>query len=181
MAKDKNKLNPLKTSFEVEVAVDGVNHKLVFKPVNKIIQEKLNSNRNQSKAQYEDVDSKRAELKEIKELKAINDEILTTYIGSGADKENKDGISLKQRTTILMENKDFITKISSLEKEIKKLQEEVLDVNSAIENFYKQMFEECVSGEDRVKLQKTIEENGISYNVIITYIDEAMREAQEKK
>lgn len=172
MAKDK--LNPLRTKFDIEIEVDGIVYKIVFKPVNKVIQEKLNLSKDQTRSQYEDVDNKRAELKEIKDLKAVNDEILKTHGETG-------GISTEQKTSILLENKDYVLRISLLEKEIKKIDNEVLDVNSAIENYYKEMFEECVSGEDRVKLQKTIEDNGISYSVIIVYINEALRESQEKK
>lgn len=172
MAKDK--LNPLRTKFDISVEVDGDEYKLVFKPVNKIIQEKLNSGRDETKAQYEDVDNKKAALKEIKELKAVNDEILKTH-------GEKGGIGTEQKTEILLENKKYVSEISSLEKEIAKLEKEVLDINSAIEIYYKQMFDECVSGEDKVKLQKTIEDSGIAYSVIIVYLNEAMREIQEKK
>ena len=172
MAKDK--LNPLRTKFDLTIEVDGSEYKLTFKPVNKIIQEKLDKNRNESKAQYETVDDKRNQLKEIKELKAVNDEILKTHGEIG-------GISTEQKTEILLENRKYISKISSLEKLIAKKEKEVLDINSAIENYYKQMFDECVSGEDRVKLQKLIEDEGIAYSVISVYLNEAVREIQEKK
>ena len=172
MAKDK--LNPLRTKFDLVIEVDGSEYKLTFKPVNKIIQEKLDKNRNESKAQYETVDDKRNQLKEIKELKAVNDDLLKTHGEDG-------GISTKQKTTILLENKKYVSDISSLEKDITSLEKEVLDVNSAVEQYYKEMFEECVTGEDKVKLQKTIDENGLSYSVIIIYINESLRLSQEKK
>ena len=84
-------------------------------------------------------------------------------------------------TFLFSEFSYFFIEISSLEKDIKTLEKEVLDVNSAVEQYYKEMFEECVAGEDRVKLQKTIEDNGLSYSVIIIYINESLRISQEKK
>ena len=170
----KDKLNPLRTKFNITIEIDDIYYKVTFKPVNKIIQEKLNLGRDESKAQYEDVDNKRLELKETKELKFLNDEILKTHGEIG-------GISTEQKTEILLENRKYISKISSLEKLIAKKEKEVLDINSAIENYYKQMFDECVSGEDRVKLQKLIEDEGIAYSVISVYLNEAVREIQEKK
>ena len=170
----KDKLNPLRTKFELSIDIDGTEYKLTFKPVNKIIQEKLDKKRNESKAQYETVDDKRNELKEIKEQKAVNDDLLKTHGEIG-------GISTEQKTSILLENKGYIKSISSLEKEIISLEKDVLDVNSAVEQYYKEMFEECVAGDDRIKLQKTIEENGLSYSVVIIYINESLRLSQEKK
>lgn len=172
MAKDK--LNPLRTKFEISIEIDGTEYKLVFKPVNKVIQEKLNSGRQETKAQYEDVDNKRAELKEKKELKAVNDEILKTH-------GEKGGITTEQKTETLLENRAYISEISALEKEIARLEKEVLDINSAVEVYYKQMFDECVSGEDKIKLQKIIENEGIAYSVISVYLNDAARIAQEKK
>ena len=172
MANDK--LNPLKTKFELSIEIDSVEYKLTFKPVNKIIQEKLDKNRKESKAQYETVDDKRNQLKETKELKAVNDDLLKTHGEIG-------GIGTEQKTEILLENKKYVSDISSLEKDIKTLEKEVLDINSAVEQYHKEMFNECVSGEDIVKLKNTIEENGLSYSVIIVYINEALRLSQEKK
>ncbi len=172
MAKDK--LNPLRTKFEISIEIDGTEYKLVFKPVNKVIQEKLNLGREATRAQYEVIDNKKVELTEIKELKAINDGLLETY-------GEEYGINPKEKTAILIENKKYVPKISSLTKDIKELEKDVSDVNTSIEAYYKQMFDECISGEDKIKLQNTIENEGFAYSVINVYLNNAARIAQEKK
>lgn len=166
MAKDK--LTPLRTKFDIELQIDNEVFKLVFKPVNIPTKKKLDSLRDQSIEEYECIDSKRAALKELKELKAVNDELLKV--------ENLDN-----KTEILIENKKYIKDISSLEKEIRDVEKTLEDFNSKSEVFYKTVFEECISGEDKVKLQKTIEDMGISYLSINSHINEAVRVSQEKK
>ena len=63
MAKDKNKLNPLKTSFNIDLELDEVPYKLTFKLVNKQIKEKLDSLLEKNKKEFEESDSKRFKLK----------------------------------------------------------------------------------------------------------------------
>lgn len=172
MAKDK--LNPLRTKHDIDIVLDDTTYKVTFQLVNKHIQEKLNTTKEKNKEQYEDVDSKRFELKEYLNLKSLNDDLISTFGAEG-------GISLKQKTEILLENKKYLEKISSLEKDIKKLNEDLQDVNEAIENYYKQMFEECISGEDKVKFQKAIDDAGLSYSLINIHVHEAVRVTQEKK
>lgn len=174
MTKKIDKLNPLKTKHEIEVEIDSISYKLTFKPINIHIQKKLDDNRKTNKEQYEAVDAKRLELKEIKDLKTVNDDLLSTFGEVG-------GITLEHKTALLMENKEWVTKVISLEKEIKELDKNLKDINDSIEDYYKKMFEECVSGEDRVKFQKDVDEAGISYSVINIYLNEAVRAAQEKK
>lgn len=170
----KDKLNPLRTKFDVILEIDDLEYKVVFKPVNQNIQKKLNKGREKNKAQYEDIDSKRVQLKEIRELKSVNDEILKTHGEIG-------GIKTEQKTSILLENKNYVSQISALEKEIKELEKGSLDLDAAVEQYYKEMFNECVTGGDKTKLQKKIEDDGISYSVISVYLNDAMRVSQEKK
>lgn len=176
MAKDK--LNPLKTKHDIDMELDGTPYKLIFKPVNKHIQEKLNSARDANKKQYEESDSKRFELQGYLNLKALNDELLATFT---VDENVKGGITLEQKTATLLENKGLVEKISTLEKEIKELDKDLEDVNIVVESYYKQKFEECVSGEDKVKFQKAIDDAGLSYSLVDIYLNEAVRAAQEKK
>lgn len=169
-----DKLNPLKTKHDIEMQIDDIFFKVTFKPVNKHIQEKLNRTRELNKEQYETIDAKRFELKEFKDFKSVNDEILSTFGTDG-------GIDSKEKTAILLENKDYIKKISSLEKEIRELDKDLEDVNILIEDYYKQMFEECIFGEDKVKFQKAIDDAGLSYSLVNIHINESVRAAQEKK
>ena len=164
----KNKLTPLKTKHDIEITIDAASYKLVFKPINKHVQEKLDSFKDKSVERYEDIDSKRTNLKEMKELKPVNDELLKID-------------DLNNKAEILMENKKYIIGISSLEKEIRDINKTLEDVNTAIETYYKTVFDECISGEDKIKFQNTIEEMGISYAVINTYVNEAVRVSAEKK
>lgn len=173
-----NKLNPLKTKHDIDMELDGLPYKLIFKPVNKHIQEKLNSVKNENKKEYEESDSKRFELKGYSNLKFLNDELLSTFT---VDENVKGGITLEQKTKILLENIEFTKKISALEKEIKELDNDLEDVNVLIENYYKQMFEECVSGEDKVKFQKAIDDAGLPYSLVNIYLNKAVRATQEKK
>ena len=43
------------------------------------------------------------------------------------------------------------------------------------------MFDECISGADKVKFQKAIEDAGLSYSLVNIHVHEAVRVAQEKK
>lgn len=178
MKKDKNKINPLKTSFDFDLELDEVPYKLTFKLVNKQIKEKLDSLLDENKKEFEESDTKRFELKEYMDLKLVNDELLATYT---IDEDVKGGITLEQRTALLIENKAHIKSINSLEKEIKNLDKDLKNVNVSIENYYKEMLESCVIGEDKVKFFKVIEEAGISYALVNMHINKAVSIAQEKK
>ena len=169
-----SKLNPLKTKHDIEVDLDGVVYKLTFSPLNKHTQEKLDAFRKDAKEQYVTVDSKNAELKEYKEIKAVNENLLQTFGEAG-------GIALEQKTAILIENKEYVKKINSLEKEIEILKKDLEDINVSVENYYKKFFEESISGKDKVKFQKAVDDAGISYSIIRAYILEAVEESVEKK
>lgn len=178
MTKKTEKLNPLRTNFDIDLELDKVPYKLTFKLVNKQIKEKLDSLLEENKKEFEESDSKRFELKEYFDLRRVNDELLTTYT---TDEDVKGGITLEQRTALLIENKEHITTINSLEKEIKILDKDLKDVNVNVENYYKEMLESCVTGEDKVKFFKAVDEAGISYTLVNVHINEAVRAAQEKK
>ena len=47
--------------------------------------------------------------------------------------------------------------------------------------YYKKFFEESISGKDKVKFQKAVDDAGISYTIIRAYILEAVEESVEKK
>lgn len=165
----KDKLTPLRTKFDIEIQIDDDNsYKLVFKPVNKKTRETLDSLIDEGAKEYEDVDSKRAKLKELIELKDVNTELLKVP-------------NLDNRTEILMENKKYITEISSLEKEIRDIDKTSEKMNTKTENFYKTLLDECLSGEDKVKFFKAIEDMGLSYIVVNAHVNKAVVAAQEKK
>lgn len=172
MAKDK--LNPLKTTYDIVIEIDNTPYQLTYKTANKTILQNLKSTKDKSKEQYAESDDKRSQLYEKSSLKDINDSLLSTF-------GEKDGISVKQKTAILIENKELVKEINSLNKEIKTLDKDLQDVNDAIEDYYKEMFKQCVSGKDTVKFEKTIEDSGISYSTIHLYLVEAVGTAQEKK
>ncbi len=176
MAKDK--LNPLRTSFEIDLELDKVIYKLTFNLVNKKIKEELDSLLNENKKEFKESDEKRFALKEYKDLKRVNDDLLETYT---TDENLKGGITLEQKTALLIENKENIQQINSLEKEIKELDKDLQDVNNSVENYYKKMLESCVSGDDKVKFFKAVEETGISYTLVNVHINAAVSEVQEKK
>lgn len=168
------KLNPLRTSFPIELQIDDITYKLNFKPVNKQIKEKLDGLLNENKEQHEESDSKRAELKEYISFKTLNEELLSTYSES-------DGIDLKQKRALLLENKNYLEKIATLEKELKKLERNLEDVNVAVETYYKEMLDSCISGEQKVSFFNLIDESGLSYALVNIYVNQAVRDAQEKK
>jgi uncharacterized protein (UPF0335 family) len=178
MAKKTEKLNPLRTNFDIDFELDKVPYKLTFNLVNKKIKEELDLLLDENKKEFEESDVKRFELKEYLDLKRVNDELLATYT---TDEDVKGGITLEQRTALLLENKGYIKSINSLEKEIKNLDKDLKDVNASLEDYYKKMLESCVSGEDKVKFFKAVDEAGISYTLVNVHINAAVRVAQEKK
>ena len=152
---------------------------MVIQPnLNKQIKEKLDSLLEKNKKEFEESDSKRFKLKEYLDLKRVNDELLATYT---TDEDLKGGITLEQRTALLLENKEYIKSINSLEKEIKNLDKDLKDVNVSVENYYKEMLESCITGEDKIKFFKAVDDAGISYTLVNAYVTEAVRAAQEKK
>lgn len=176
MTKNKNKLNPLRTKFDFDLELDEVPYKLTFNLVNKTIKEKLDLLLDANKKEFEESDGKRFELKEYLDLKRVNDELLATYTT-----DVKGGITLEQRTSLLLENKGYVKSINSLEKEIKNLDKDLKDVNVSVENYYKEMLKLCITGEDKMKFFKAVDDAGISYSLVNAYVTEAVRAAQEKK
>lgn len=166
MAKDK--LNPLRTKHELSVFIDDVEHKFTYTAVNKQIQETLEKFKEEQKLSYENFDNKRAELKGLYETKSLNEEIL---------KES----SLLERAKILFEQKNLVSKISTLEKEIRESGNIQNQLENDIEEYFKRKFELCVVGDGKVSFQKAIDDAGISYTVIDAYISESLRNSVEKK
>ena len=64
---------------------------------------------------------------------------------------------------------------------IKNLDKDLKDVNVSVENYYKEMLESCITGEDKIKFFKAVDDAGISYTLVNAYVTEAVRAAQEKK
>lgn len=163
-----DKLNPLKTKHELVVSIDEVDYKFTFKPLNKKDQKELDAFRDSQTANYELFDEKRAEQRELLEIKSLNEEIL------------KD-VSFIEKAKILFEQKSLVSKISTLEKEIKALSAIHTQLEADIEEYYKKYFDLCVVGTGKVAFEKAINDAGISYAVINRYINEALKEAVEKK
>ena len=163
-----SKLNPLKTKHDLQIVIDDKPYNITYKAMNKHIMAELDEYRNTSSLKYQCVDSKRLELKEALEYKKLNEEIL------------KD-VDLKNRSSILLEQKELVKNIFILEKEIKEFEKELESINDAIEDYSKKQFELTVTGEGKIELEKAIENAGISYSVINNYIVNALQEAIEKK
>ncbi len=71
-----SKLNPLKTKHELAVSIDDIEYPFTFKPLNTKDQKELDAFRISQRANYELYDEKRAEQKELLEIKSLNEEIL---------------------------------------------------------------------------------------------------------
>lgn len=158
----------LRTKYDLEVQIDDTVYKFIFKPVNKKIEEELNLLRNESVKNFEATDEKRAELRDLKELKILNEEILKD--------EN-----YTSKASVYKEQKELILKISNLEKELKSLGDDREKVTKSLEEYYKKAFDLCVVGEGKVAFQKIIEDTGISYLVVNEHINKALNKAIEKK
>lgn len=167
-------INPLKTSFDLTLTIDDTDFKIVFKPINKHTQKKLDELKEESKLKYEDIDNKRLELKEYKDLMASNSELINTFGENG-------GITLEDKTKFLLENKEYLKAINSLEKELLRLEQTIPSIDDELENYSKQLFNETVVGEDKLKLIKAIDDIGISYFRINSHIDGLVKETIEKK
>ncbi|WP_026804682.1 hypothetical protein [Aliarcobacter lanthieri] len=163
-----SKLNPLRTKHDLSLMIDDITYKFTYKSVNKQTQIELDNFKNENSLTYETIDSKRAELKDLKEIKALNEEIV------------KD-TNLIDKAKIFFEQKELVKKISALEEELKNIDKDIKDIDAVVEEYYKKQFELCVIGDGKIDFQKAIEDAGISYAVINIYIQEALKEAVEKK
>ncbi|OCL99518.1 hypothetical protein AAX29_00559 [Aliarcobacter thereius] len=163
-----SKLNPLKTKHDLKIVIDDKSYNITYKAMNKHIMAELDDYRETSSLKYQNVDAKRLELKEALEYKKLNEEIL------------KD-VELKNRSSILLEQKELIKNIFILEKEIKELEKDLENINDAVEEYSKKQFELTITGEAKVELEKSIQSAGISYTVINSYILNALQESIEKK
>ncbi|WP_418180743.1 hypothetical protein ACNSOL_01350 [Aliarcobacter lanthieri] len=164
----KDVLNPLKTKHELVIAIDNLEYKITYKPLNKRIQAELDEFIEKQKETYESFDEKRAELKQQLEIKSLNEEIV------------KD-VNLVDKAKIFFEQKEIVKKISILEKEIKDLGNVEKRLEKDLEDYYKKQFELCVVGDGKVAFQKAIDDAGISYSIINAHIGQALKEIIGKK
>lgn len=163
-----SKLNPLKTKHDITVYVDDKPYPIIYKALNKKIQEELEEFKEKQIASYEKYDEKRAELRELIEIKNLNSEIV------------KD-TNLLDKAKIFFEQKEIVKQVSFLEKEIKELGNIQKQLEQDVEEYYKKQFELCVVGEGKTAFQKAIDEAGISYSIVNIHINEALKESVEKK
>ena len=161
-------LNPLRTKFEITIHIDETPYNVVVKAVNKDIQAKLSANLKENASKYEELDSKKYELKELNSLKQVEEQIL------------KEG-NVVEKSRVWFSHRDLISKISNLEKELRILEKNARNIHETVEEHYKELFNLCVAGEDKAKLELCINENGLSYETLYLHINELVRVAQEKK
>ena len=85
---------------------------------------------------------------------------------------------------LLIENKNLIKEKTALLKNLAKLsaQNEIINtINDDLENLFKFKLDLLLGGADRDKFISSIKAKAISYKLVWQYLDESIKEAQEKK
>lgn len=157
----------IKTKHDVTIEIDGDSFKVTVSEITKEIKKQLDANAKNRAAEFEELDNKTFELKELEEEYTLNKQILSSS-------ENSD-------VELLKEQKAMNKRISSLKKDISELQKNLISVADAIEKNHEEAFDLCVKGENASSLKKKIDETGISYSLVYKSLRELVSKAIEKK
>ena len=159
----------IKTKFPICIEIDDNNFNIVVSDyLSKEQKEQLES----VKEKYDENFHKQSNLQEMLEQKseefAINKHILECG-------------DIVEKVGVMFEQKKLNKEIFQLKKEIEQLQSTSKTLNEALEEIYAARYEIMVSGDDKSKLKKEIEQLNISYSRLFEEFGEKMKEALKKK
>lgn len=168
----------IKTEYKIKFSIDDDEFDLVIKEPNLEQKKLLEQKANEQKDKFISLEQKAKDESELNlKINEINETIL---INKDLIKES----SPKDKLMLLIENKNLIKEKTALLKDLAKLsaQNEIINtINDDLENLFKFKLDLLLDGVDRDKFISSIKAKGISYKLIWQYLDESIKEAQEKK
>lgn len=155
------------TEYKINLKIDNEVFKLEIKDPSKKEKEALEAKANQS-------------MKALNELQNLNDEL---SLNESIIKTNSDLIkqnSALDKTKLLLENKELLIKNAAIKKDLLSLQNQD-DISANLERLFRLRSELFISGEDKERLFKTLDEKGVRYESLWEHLNKEILKENEKK
>ena len=155
------------TEYKINLKIDDEVFELEIKDPSKKEKEALEAKANQS-------------MKALNELQNLNDEL---SLNESIIKTNSDLIkqnSALDKTKLLLENKELLIKNAAIKKDLLNLQNQD-DISANLERLFRLRSELFISGEDKERLFKTLDEKGVRYESLWEHLNKEILKENEKK
>lgn len=155
------------TEYKVNLKIDDEVFELEIKDPSKKEKQSLEAKANQS-------------MKALNELQNLNDEL---SLNESIIKTNSDLIkqnSALDKTKLLLENKELLIKNAAIKKDLLSLQNQD-DISSNLERLFRLRSELFISGGDKERLFKTLDEKGVRYESLWEHLNKEILKENEKK
>lgn len=155
------------TEYKVNLKIDDEVFELEIKDPSKKEKQSLEAKANES-------------MKALNELQNLNDEL---SLNESIIKTNSDLIkqnSALDKTKLLLENKELLIKNAAIKKDLLSLQNQD-DISANLERLFRLRSELFISGGDKERLFKTLDEKGVKYESLWEHLNKEILKENEKK
>lgn len=155
------------TEYKINLKIDDEVFELEIKDPSKKEKQALEAKANQS-------------MKTLNELQNLNDEL---SLNESIIKTNSDLIkqnSALDKTKLLLENKELLIRNAAIKKDLLSLQNQD-DISANLERLFRLRSELFISGEDKERLFKTLDEKGVRYESLWEHLNKEILKENEKK
>lgn len=155
------------TEYKINLKIDDEVFELEIKDPSKKEKQALEAKANQS-------------MKALNELQNLNDEL---SLNESIIKTNSDLIkqnSALDKTKLLLENKELLIRNAAIKKDLSNLQNQD-DISANLERLFRLRSELFISGEDKERLFKTLDEKGVRYENLWQHLNSEILKENEKK
>lgn len=155
------------TEYKINLQIDDEVFELEIKDPSKKEKQALEAKANQS-------------MKALNELQNLNDEL---SLNESIIKTNSDLIkqnSTLDKTKLLLENKELLIKNAAIKKDLSNLQNQD-DISANLERLFRLRSELFISGGDKERLFKTLDEKGVKYENLWEHLNKEILKENEKK
>lgn len=155
------------TEYKINLTIDDEVFELKIKDPSKKEKQSLEAKANES-------------MKTLNELQNLNDEL---SLNESIIKTNSDLIkqnSALDKTKLLLENKELLIKNAAIKKDLSNLQNQD-DISANLERLFRLRSELFISGEDKERLFKTLDEKGVRYESLWEHLNKEILKENEKK
>lgn len=155
------------TEYKINLKIDDEVFELKIKDPSKKEKQSLEAKANES-------------MKTLNELQNLNDEL---SLNESIIKTNSDLIkqnSALDKTKLLLENKELYIRNAAIKKDLSNLQNQD-DISANLERLFRLRSELFISGEDKERLFKTLDEKGVRYESLWEHLNKEILKENEKK